>query len=357
MTDPAPRILFLFSGAANRRRILAEVARGENADTALRGMNHLPGAGYLDVEETVRGMVPAWLYRLFPWQARSLVLLPRVRAYDAVIAQDDLPLGYAVSLMSRFARRKTRWICIAINTSILIRRHARHPVRRFLLATFWKSFTRIVCLSREQLEDLARVGIPRARLAFVPFGVDAAFYADVAGTGDGEFVVSVGRDLGRDYPTLLEAAEGSRHPFVIVAAHKNLPDGTPLPQNVTVRYNLPLAEVRDLYAQARLVVVASKEADALEGSDCSGQTVILDAMAAGRAVLATERAWMADYFTSDEIVTVPPGDPATLLAAIEDLWRDAGRRARLGAAARAKVQSAYNTKTFARALAQLADTP
>ncbi len=349
-----PRILFLFSGAANRRRILEEVAHGENANTALRGANHIEGAEFIDIEATVRSMVPAWFYRLLPWQARSIVLYPRMFAYDAIIAQDDLLLGYLVSLTARFLRKKTRWFCIVVNSSVLIRRHAAHPVRLFMLKTFWKSYARIVCLSREQLEDLARIGIPRERLVFVPFGIDADFYASVDNSHEEDFILSVGRDLGRDYSTLLEAAKRSNHPFVIVAARKNLSEDTPLPPNVSVRYDLPLTEVRDLYARAKMVVVVSKEEDAPEGSDCSGQTVILDAMAAGKAVIATERSWMKDYFSpGTELLVVPSHDSEALVAAIERLWSDAQERMRMAAAGRAKVQERYTTQVFAGALEHL----
>ncbi len=354
MTRKNFKTLFLFSGATNRRRALEEIARGENADTALRGMNHIKGAEFIDVEESVRSTVPDWLYKRLPWQARSIVLLQRIRTYDAVIAQDDLLLGYLASLLSRFSRKKTRWYYIAINSSVLIHRHKKHPVRLWLLKTFWKSFSKIICLSHAQLEDFAKLGIARDKLVFVPFGVDADFYASVGATHDEGIIVSVGRDLGRDYPTLLAAAQLSKHPFVIVAAHKNLPDDTPLPENVTVHYNLPAREVRALYERARLVVIASKEGSVPEGSDCSGQTVILDALAAGRPVIATDRAWIHDYFTiGKEILTVSPGKPGELARAIERVWRDDALRARIARAGQEKVQGNYTTRAFARSLAML----
>lgn len=345
------KILFLFSGAANRRHILGETVRGENADTALRGANYISEAEFIDVEETVRSMVPAWFYRLLPWQARSIVLYPRMFVYDVIIAQDDLLLGYFISLSARLLRKKTRWFCIVVNSSVLIRRHAAHPVRLFMLKTFWRSYARIICLSHKQIEDLVRIGVPRERLVFIPFGIDVDFYASANSAREEDFIVSVGRDPGRDYPTLLEMTKRSKYKLVIVAAHKNLPTDTPLPPNVSVRYDLSLTEIRHLYARAKMVVVASKNEDIPEGSDCSGQTVILDAMAAGKAVVATERSWIKDYFTpGDELAVVPPHDPDALAAAIEHLWNNAQERLRMMLAGRAKVRKTYTTKMFAAAL-------
>ncbi|HQU07452.1 MAG: hypothetical protein B7X04_00570 [Parcubacteria group bacterium 21-54-25] len=343
------RILFLFSGAANRRCIIEKISRGEDADTALRGLNYIDGAEYLDVEETVRSMLPAWVYRLLPWQMRSVVLFGRVRHYDVVFAQDDPVLG---CLLSRLTR--TRWVHIAINSSTLMRRHAKHPLRLALLKTFWRSFFRIVCISRAQLEDFAHRGISHKRLIFVPFGIDADFYANMDKSREESLILSVGRDLGRDYSTLIEAVKKSDRQFLIVTAHKNLPKETRLPSNVSVRYSLPLIQLRDLYARARLVVVASKDEREPVGSDCSGQTVILDAMAAGRPVIATDRAWIHDYFTvGKEILIVPPSDPKALTAAIERLWRDDALRESLARAGQKKVREKYTTRTFARALAML----
>lgn len=351
------KILFLFSGSSNRAKILDEVARGENADTGLRGCNHILGAEFIDVEETVRGVVPAWVYRLLPWQARSFILYPRILKYDVVIAQDDLLLGYAISMTRRVLRTRCRWIYIAINSSVLMRRHQHHVVRFALLKIIWKSFARIVCLSTVQMHDFTRAGIPPEHLVFVPFGIGADFFRDVSRTDEEDLVASVGRDLGRDYPTLFAAAEQIQCPFVIVAAYKNISPDRVVPSNVAVLYNKTLAETRALYARARLVVIASKKEESSEGSDCSGQTVILDAMAAGVPVVATSRPWIADYFVpGEDLVVVEPGDAEALAGAIRDLFADDKKRARLAEAARAKVQERYTTRMLATALEQVVRT-
>lgn len=331
--EHGPRIAFLFT--ASREALRAAVQEGRDADTALRGANHISRAEIIDLPS---GLLP----RMF---------LPfGLLRFDAVIASDAFVLGFLVSLLARLFVRKTRWVLFAINTSTVLKRHAAHPVKRSLLMRFWKSYAHIVCLSREQMEDLVRASIPRERLVFVPFGVDADFYAKEEEGRDEGLVVSVGRDQGRDYTTLLSAARKSDHPFVIVASHRNLPDDTPLPANVTVRYNLALTEVRALYERARVVVIASKDEVVPEGSDCSGQTVMLDAMAAGKPVIATERSWIGDYFTTDEVMVVPPGDPTTLATAIELLWGNPGQATRLAEAGRARVRERYTTKVLAQSL-------
>lgn len=66
--------------------------------------------------------------------------------------------------------------------------------------------------------------------------------------------------------------------------------------------------------------------------------VVLEAMAAGRAVIATRHAGLPDVIDDDVSgVLVAPGDVAALAAAITRLCGDRALRARLGAGARASV--------------------
>lgn len=332
-----PRIAFIFTGS--REETLSLVRKGESADTALRGMNHLPGSEYFTIP---------------PKSLQALRFVPRLLAYDFVIAQDNLALGYLVSLCARMLGYKTRWIYIAMNSSTLIRRNAVRRTRLFLLKKFWASYARIICLSRDQLNDFVRLGIARERLVFVPFGVDARFFQSSNVPREEELIVSVGRDAGRDYATLFRAAEMSGHPFVVVAGRKNIPPDAAIPLNVSVLYDRSYAEIRALYGRARIVVVASKNSLVPDGSDCSGQTVILDALAAGKAVIATERSWINDYFVpGQDLEVVPPSDPEALSGAIESLWNDAEKRKQLSESGRNKVVTQYTTEKFAEGLLAL----
>lgn len=334
MTKKSPRVAFLFTSP--RDELISRVQTGQDADTALHGLNHLPGAEYFIV---------------FPKSIRSAVFIPRLLRYDFVITQDNLLVGYIVSLCARIFHLKTRWLYVAMTSSTLMRRHAAHPIRLFLLKKFWASYSRIICLSSKQLDDFIRMGIPRTHLVFIPFGVDAQFFKPTETSHEEDIIVSVGRDAGRDYTTLFKAAECANHAFVAVASQRNIPPNIQIPPNVSIRYNRSSIEVRDLYARARLIVIASKDASVPDGSDCSGQTVILDALAAGKAVIATHRSWIADYFIPDQdLVVVPPNDPQAIARAIDSLWHDAERRKHLAASGHGKVVAHYTTKNFAETL-------
>ncbi|MEK7114362.1 MAG: glycosyltransferase, partial [Patescibacteria group bacterium] len=156
-----PRVVYLFTGS--RDGILSGVKKGEATDMPLYGLNHMPGAEHLSIGNS------AGITKLI----RSFVVVLRLLQYDFVIAQDTMVLGYIVSVYARVFRLKTRWLYLAMTSSVLMRRHATHPIRLLLFKKFWASYARIVCLSREQLEDFVQLGIPRDHLVFIPFGVDA----------------------------------------------------------------------------------------------------------------------------------------------------------------------------------------
>lgn len=344
-----PRILFLFP--TSRKKIAERVRRGEDADTALRGLNHIRGAQYATFgdypENTVASRLPKVL--------QAFLIIPRILTYDFVVAQDNLFLGYLVSVCARTFRLRTRWMYLAMNSSVVMRRHAAHPIRKVFLKAFWKSYFRIICLSSEQINDFMRLGISRERLSFIPLGVDARFFEQVSGREPEEAcIASVGRDAGRDYETLFSAAENVSHPFSVIAGRSSIPSDMLIPANVSVQYDRSYLEVRDLYAHARFVVVASKDARARDGSDCSGQTVVLDALAAGKAVIATRLPWITDYFVpGEDLIVVEPADSIALAQAIEDLWQDDVKRTCLAASGHQKVIERYTTRRFAESLLAL----
>ena len=98
---------------------------------------------------------------------------------------------------------------------------------------------------------------------------------------------------------------------------------------------LPNADVLALYAGADVVVSPSVIPDAFS-------RVVLEAMAAGRAVVATAVGGTPELIEDGESgLLVPRHDPAALAAAIERLLDDPALAARLGAAARRRVQTRF----------------
>ena len=75
---------------------------------------------------------------------------------------------------------------------------------------------------------------------------------------------------------------------------------------------------------------------------------LIEAMAAGRPVVATRVGGVPDLIRDRETgLLVPPRDPAALAAAIQELLDDPGLRARLGAAAQPAVYPRFTVARLA----------
>lgn len=98
-----------------------------------------------------------------------------------------------------------------------------------------------------------------------------------------------------------------------------------------------------LYAACDLVVLCSE----IEGLPLA----LLEAQAAGRAVVATRVGGVPEAVREGEsAVLVPPRDPVALAAAIEALERDPAARARMGAEGQRLARASFGIQTHARAL-------
>jgi len=85
--------------------------------------------------------------------------------------------------------------------------------------------------------------------------------------------------------------------------------------------------------------------------------VIAEAMACGRAVIASRGGGAVEIVTADvDAMTHPPGDVDALASAIRALVVDPGRRAELGRAARTTAQRAFDRSRLARELRPVYDS-
>jgi glycosyltransferase involved in cell wall biosynthesis len=118
-----------------------------------------------------------------------------------------------------------------------------------------------------------------------------------------------------------------------------------MPANVSVGMRTP-SELRDLYAQAEVVVVPLIPTDFQ-----AGVTTIIEAMAMAKAVVVTATDGQRDIVTDGETgVLVPAYDAMALRSELQRLLADPGERRRLGANAREAVLSRFDLPIYAAAL-------
>jgi glycosyltransferase involved in cell wall biosynthesis len=324
-------------------------------DTQLYGYNHLASFG---VEADLIGRDDALpralrsgpFAKLIGFRLRHLLLFFKARTYDVVFGG---ALLYLMPLKKLFGGR-ARYVLFNIELIRIIRANARRPLRSALLRSLMKEFSAIACLSHAQMEWLAaRYPFLAGKLRYVALGVDTEFYHPVY-EGRGETILAVGSDGGRDYTTLLAAAALlPEERFEIVCSPHNLPVGVVVPPNVTVSYNIPFSELTEKYRTARMLVLSTHDDSYLDGSDCSGQTVLLDAMANGLPIIASRKQYLADYVREDvDALIIEPYQPEAIVAAIARL-EDPMLRRRLAESARARSATLFSTRTMAEGLAEV----
>ncbi len=208
----------------------------------------------------------------------------------------------------------------------------------------------IVGRARQMEIAAERLGVPESKLYVERQPVDERFWHP-DGRPTENLACAVGAE-SRDYRTLIEAARDLPLALEIAVGSAGVAPAetarrisgiasaaapTGLPANV--RFSSPsLFELRDLYARSRFVVVPVEDVDYDAGS-----TVLTEAMAMGKAVIATRTPGLAGFFEhGTHGLFVPPGDPEALRAAMTRLSDDAEEAQRMGAAARALVEERHS---------------
>jgi glycosyltransferase involved in cell wall biosynthesis len=203
--------------------------------------------------------------------------------------------------------------------------------------------TRIVAITSGQKADLVSLGIAAAgKIVEIPLGLDLEQFEAlpdrdeaIAALGlprDGRYVAIVARLVPiKDIPTFLRA---------LARVTERLPEVRGLvvgegPERVAVegvarelalgercRFVGWRADVANVYAASDVVALSSLN----EGSPVS----VIEAMAAGRAVVATAVGGVPDVVSDSTGILVPPGDYRRLGDEIVSLLEDPDRRSRLG---------------------------
>ena len=338
------RATFVFQNP--RASLLAGVAAGGEPDSALLGANHLAAHG---IEARVydplltRRALPSPLDRL-AWNVRELTLPFEVGRSDVLFT----PLANVVPLAARLRRLETIVVNYGLN---LIRRRAS-PRRRALLDRSLRASARVVCLGESQRAELIADGFGPELVDVMLVPIDDRFFAPGDPPSNEPVVLTVGKDLARDYRTFLAATGDLDARLELVVNRRNLESLT-LPRNARVS-RVSSVELRQLYADAACVVVPQRPDAYAYGSEGGGLTALLEAMAMGRPVVATERAILRDYVDDGvEALLVPAEDPTAMREAVERVLGDPELARSLGAAGRARVERAHTTRGFAAQLAPL----
>ena len=308
--------------------------------------------------------------------------------HEAIVVQGGRPSGpfslrfvsmclRCISILFRARRRGCQYIftfecdwssfIIAGVQTVLRLKAPRHVILQFIMRektssfrsqvkyTFMKwcfsSVYLCICSSRSEGDYYVKAfDWSPDKVDFVPFHTDPSFLSRPRAEEEG-FVLSAGRTF-RDYATLLESFAQSPVPLVIVASPSSL-GGAAIPSNVRVAYDLPLGELIDLIARSMVVVLP------LEEKQISiGQSVLLEAMTMGKAVVVTRVNGTVDYVEHMKTgILVPPRDAGAIRDAVRLLMGNADLRRQLGEGALDQIRQKYLPRHYAQGVASVLSGP
>ena len=281
-----------------------------------------------------------------PWRAAHYALDLAISTFriTALILFERIDLVHAntvtvfpAALATRLAGRRLVWHLHEIVTD--------RPGRAFLHALVRSLAHRIVVVSEAARASLGPAGV-RAEVVsngIAPRGPSPA-------PAQPPCVAYIGRLSARKGPHVLLRAAAR-----VLAAHPNVrfliagdefgggdelrrelvSEAGRLGISASVEFRPFSEDVSSLLTQASIVVSPSILPE-------SFGLILLEAMAFGRPVVASAHGGPSELIVDGETgLLVPPGDAAALAAALDRLLKDAGLRARLGAAGRVRAQGRY----------------
>lgn len=361
-----PSAFFFYLDSPQRRVALDASCAAPGQHYLLYGANLLPRRGFTVRHNLEPGRIPTrgtvragWLChhlsRVLTGSSGNFetVLMERRRCRDAdiVVSTVDnvgLPLAYLNVL--GMLRRPLLYISIG-----LPERMASCPSRhgRALYRALYRRIPRMACYGWEEALRLrAWLGLPddSPRVAFIPFGVDTEVFRPAADTPPDVDIMSVGADMQRDFPLLMEAATRlPRYSFRLVTSTRHAASLGSIPANVTLVTNVPFSDIPAQIAACRLMAIPCRD-----NSYSGGTTTLLQAMAMAKPVVVSHTGAIREgYHLRDGINCrlAPPADPEAFVSAIRDLMNDPDQRFQMGAAARLTVEAHLTWRQYTDRLA------
>ena len=341
------RVLYLFAG--QRQKLYEEYKKGKASDIHLVGFNHMADYG---IEATFLENRLTEFLRKVSFNLTQLPVLFRLRSCDIIFSGSGLLTLFLVKYIFRL--KKPKWVIYNTYLTNLLKRN-RAGFKSWVIRKAIFSADAIMSPSLAQQDFLRSIGFPAEKNYYVPYGIDYSFYDKDARVSEisEPFIFSTGRDIGRDYKTLIEAMRGLPAKLIIAALPRNLENVEELPPNVRVLY-LKRTETPPFLKKAEFIVISTIPEEKMAGSDCSGQYSLLESMSCAKAVITTARGTLAGYFTSGEHgLIVSPENVPELREAILSLWNDPKRVQMMGEAGRKNVKSRFTMEIFARKLAEI----
>lgn len=285
-----------------------------------------------------------YMYKLLPINVAQFIEACLIHhQYDAVVSYYE-KIGLPFAYYQKLTASKT--------PHILLTTWFSNKKKAWFMEKTHHSLAKIITWSSNQYRfALNELNIPPEHIKLVKRGVDSRFWRPMESPTS--TICSAGMEM-RDYPTLVRALENLEIPCHIATGEarghlfrtvKNLYKLNQIPPHITIGQLKP-AEMRNLYMRSRFVVVPLLETD----TD-NGLTVILEAMAMGKAVICSKVEGQIDIIKNGVTgIYVPQGDHIAMRKAIKELWDNPEKAAEMGRAARQYIEEHHGLEEFVQAI-------
>jgi len=341
------KVSYLFAGP--RGGPLEAVRRGENHGAGFWGLCHLNAFGieanFLDPEQVYPQALSRFLRKILSTYWIHLSVFWKLFSSDIIFTST----AFGTQLIYTLLRTShPRWIMHDFNiTGFLGKRKTR---KQKIFAFMVSRCAGIVTLSKKE-EDMLKEDFPHLskKIAWIPFGADLKFFSPTPVEEKRQILV-VGTDPDRDYRTLFAACEDLDIPVVVTTISSRLTPLGPLPRFVSVRRFSPQELVQEYNCSAIIVIPLDTTRRLNDAMGCSG---LFEAMAMGKAIIATRTFTMESYITDGENgLLVRERDADDLRTAIKKLLADDALRRRLAANARAYAEKNLDINVCTKRLAE-----
>lgn len=265
----------------------------------------------------------------------------RYRGYNFIITfQSNLSTAWIGILKRIIKRHNQKHVVLQFN-----RKEKNNSLpsrfRYFVLQYALKSTSRIICHSKGEVVYYSKtLSLPEDKFKFIPLCADPNLLAFRDNNREGNYIISAGKTL-RDYEVLIKAIETIDIDLLIVSDKQSI-EYLKMPSNVQVLNDIPYWELNQLIAGSMLVVIPLQ--DRLMST---GQSVLLAAMALGKATIITKTSGTVDYVLDNVTgVLVDPYNHIMLRNKIVELVKDKERTRRIGARAQEFIKENYTIQKY-----------
>ncbi len=328
------RVLYLFNGS--RAGQLEKLQSGEISGDGFWGMTRLAAHGisadYIEIEQFLPAKLCKFIRRLLPVYFIHIPVFWKIFSYDIVFTSSAFGSQFLHAILRMFGIKKPLWIMHDFSVTGLAGDGKKVKQRIFRwMACLADGIVVLGSEEKQRVENLFPVLMGKIEL--IPFGADITFFAPHGDVHSKRHLLSVGFDPDRDWSTLIEACEGMGVPLIIATRPSRVKHLQPLPNFVSIK-TLSQRQLSREYNDTAIVIIPLDSSAGV--NDAMGCSTLFEAMASGKAIIATRTHVFNSYIT-DGIngLLVPEGDVEALRQSIKRLLADTALCEMLGKNSRA----------------------